>query len=259
MLYWKISYCKQLARCSLLSSLIFTWGIPSTDSVGRMEGDPEIIKSMLLPYHHKIRPVPGAKEIDLTLDMIAASLQELQDQKLITWYQVDENRYLFYPNFGTYQKLRSDRTYKSMYPEPPDSDEQERAPGEHVRSPEDPSEEENIPYEEIINYLNLKTSTQYKTTSRDTRDHIRARWREKHTLKDFKAVIDKKVAEWDRPPGPDGKDTRAWIRPRTLFGPKFESYLNQKASGKAPSSTKNFNERQYTDEEYNSLYENTGK
>jgi len=106
MIYWKISYCKQLARCSLLAQLLFTWLIPNADDLGRLEGDPEIIKGMIFPYHQKITP----KQIE-------EALKELNQEGLIIWYMVGENWYIQIPNFTLYQKLRKDREYSSDYPE----------------------------------------------------------------------------------------------------------------------------------------------
>ena len=83
--------------------------------------------------------------------------------------------------------------------------------------------EQSPPYEEIISYLNQKLGTKYSHTSRDTKKHIQARFREGFTLDDFKHVIDVKVSEW----GNDSKMS-SYLRPKTLFGTKFESYLNQK-------------------------------
>ena len=83
--------------------------------------------------------------------------------------------------------------------------------------------EQSPPYEEIISYLNQKLGTKYSHTSRDTKKHIQARFRDGFTLDDFKHVIDVKVAEW----GNDSKMS-SYLRPKTLFGTKFESYLNQK-------------------------------
>jgi len=42
------------------------------------------------------------------------------------------------------------------------------------------------------------------------------------TLEDFKTVIDKKCADWLN----DAKMCK-FLRPETLFGPKFEGYLNE--------------------------------
>ena len=111
MIYWKISYSKQLIRCSTFSQLLFTWIIPNTDDLGRMEGDPEIIKGMIFPYHTNV-----------TVKQIRDALKEISEQGLIIWYKVGENLYIELPNFAIYQKLRNDRAYKSDYPSPGDSD-----------------------------------------------------------------------------------------------------------------------------------------
>ena len=80
----------------------------------------------------------------------------------------------------------------------------------------------NIYIGQVVDYLNEKIGTKYKSTTASTKSHITARLREGFTIDDFKKVIDTKVKEW--------KDTKyqKYLRPETLFGTKFESYLNQK-------------------------------
>jgi uncharacterized phage protein (TIGR02220 family)/predicted phage replisome organizer len=80
--------------------------------------------------------------------------------------------------------------------------------------------DKEIPYEEIIDYLNLKAKTNYKATLKNTQDLIKVKWDESFTLKDFKIVIDKKTAEWL------GSKWEKYLRPKTLFSDKFEEYLN---------------------------------
>ena len=60
-------------------------------------------------------------------------------------------------------------------------------------------------------------------TRRETQKVIKARFNEGFTLDDFKKVIDIKVKEWL-----DDKRMCQYLRPETLFGNKFEGYLNQK-------------------------------
>lgn len=81
-------------------------------------------------------------------------------------------------------------------------------------------------YQSIIKYLNEKTSKHYKHTTNKTKAVIDARWNEKFTEDDFRQVIDNKVAEWK------GTDMEKFLRPETLFGNKFEGYLNQQVSNK---------------------------
>ncbi len=73
---------------------------------------------------------------------------------------------------------------------------------------------------EIVEHLNNKAGTAFRATSKATKEHINARLSEGFTIDDFKTVIDKKCAEWI------GTDFAQYLRPATLFGTKFESYLN---------------------------------
>lgn len=80
-----------------------------------------------------------------------------------------------------------------------------------------------VPYGEIIDYLNAACGTRYSPETKATQRLIKARFNEGKTLDDFKQVIDTKAAEWLG----DAK-MNAFLRPETLFGTKFEGYLNQK-------------------------------
>lgn len=82
-----------------------------------------------------------------------------------------------------------------------------------------------LPYEEIVQYLNQKTNKNFKHTSKVTQRHIRARLAEGFTVNDFKQVIDKKCSDWLR-----DQKMKEYLRPETLFGTKFESYLNSKTT-----------------------------
>ena len=90
-----------------------------------------------------------------------------------------------------------------------------------------PAEQDTIPYQDIINYLNLKTNKHFKNNTSKTRSLIKARIKEGFAVEDFKKVIDKKTDEWLN----DSK-MNCYLRPETLFGTKFESYLNEKATNK---------------------------
>lgn len=81
----------------------------------------------------------------------------------------------------------------------------------------------NIDYKYIVDFLNSKADTNYKHTTGKTQSLIRARMNEGFTLEDFKQVISNKCNDWK------GTDFEKYLRPETLFGTKFESYLNSKA------------------------------
>lgn len=81
---------------------------------------------------------------------------------------------------------------------------------------------ENIPYKEIVDYLNKKAHTHFRHTTVETKRHIKARWNQGFDVSAFKHVIDVKSSQWLT----DEKMV-AYLRPQTLFGTKFESYLNE--------------------------------
>lgn len=77
--------------------------------------------------------------------------------------------------------------------------------------------------ETILDYLNLKNNSTYRSTSSSTDKLLNLRASEGFTVDDFKIVIDNKVFEWKH----DSKMSK-FLRPETLFGNKFEGYLNEK-------------------------------
>lgn len=81
---------------------------------------------------------------------------------------------------------------------------------------------DNFIIKQVVDYLNERVGSNYKSNTPKTRDKIKARINEGFTLEDFKKVIDIKFIEWKN------TEFEKYLRPETLFGTKFESYLNQK-------------------------------
>lgn len=74
---------------------------------------------------------------------------------------------------------------------------------------------------EIIEYLNVKTGSKFKATTKPYIQAIRSRLKEGYTVDDFKTVIDKKCREWK------GTKLEKYLTPKTLFAPShFDTYLN---------------------------------
>lgn len=101
----------------------------------------------------------------------------------------------------------------------------------------------------IVEHLNLRAGTFYKCNSDKTIKTITARLKEGFTFENFKTVIDKKWKEWK------GTEFEKFMRPETLFGNKFESYLNAKENntyiGNKPAIR-----REYDSKELNNLFDN---
>ena len=77
----------------------------------------------------------------------------------------------------------------------------------------------NIP-EEIIKYLNIRTNANFKLT--DEYKKLINNLLKKYQPDDLRIVIDKKCAEWLNNP-----KMCSFLKPHTLFGDKFERYLNE--------------------------------
>lgn len=82
-------------------------------------------------------------------------------------------------------------------------------------------EQEYNPIKEIVSFLNETAHKNFKYTTSKTQSFIKARMNEGYSVDDFKTVITKKCKEWT------GTKMEKYIRPETLFGNKFEGYLNE--------------------------------
>lgn len=103
-----------------------------------------------------------------------------------------------------------------------DTHTQEEEEEEQEQEEEQSNNKNNQNYKYIIDYLNKKTSKNFKSTSKKTKTLINARINEGFSVEDFKTVINNKTTEWL-----NDKKMEQYLRPETLFGNKFESYLNQ--------------------------------
>lgn len=92
----------------------------------------------------------------------------------------------------------------------------EQARHDTPKQKESPSQETAT----VIEYLNEKTGKHYRATTAKTKRLVAARLNEGFAVDDFKTVIDNKVADWT------GTKWAEYLRPETLFGTKFEGYLN---------------------------------
>lgn len=82
-----------------------------------------------------------------------------------------------------------------------------------------------MPIKEIVSYLNEKTGASYRPTTPSTKKLIQSRIKEGFTEEDFYKVIDTKTSEWLK-----DSQMKKYLRPQTLFGTKFEAYLNEGSS-----------------------------
>ena len=193
-----------------------------SDDYAVVKGHPLWLKNKIFPYD-EIKPAEFQRW-----------LQELENINCIIPYEANGEKYYYIRTFGKHQTINRPSQVKN--PPPPHtliedsvsitgalSAETETETETETGVPE-PAHDE-IPYKEIIEYLNLKTGKHFNHNSRETRIKIKARWGvngNRRSLQDFKTVIDNKCAQWIT----DDKMI-SFLRPETLFGTKFESYLNE--------------------------------
>lgn len=182
-----------------------------------------------------------AKQMPYDISTIERSLEELIEEKVL----ILEEDTLFQKRMkkdGILSDIRAEagkkgadrKNAKDFAKAKDEANELENDEANSENEIEDENEDENnieiITYNElikgIIDYLNIKTNSHYKYSTEKTKKLIKARLNDNFTIDDFKTVIDKKTEEWL------GTDFEKFLRPETLFGNKFEGYLNQKTTPK---------------------------
>lgn len=108
------------------------------------------------------------------------------------------------------------------------------------------NEENEEVYSRIISKLNECANKNYKSNSIQTIHYIESRLREGFEEEDFYKVINNKCNEWL-----NNNDMNKYLRPKTLFGDKFEDYLNQDANNL--SDKPDFNKKFRTSHEESDL------
>lgn len=102
-------------------------------------------------------------------------------------------------------------------------------------------------YTAVVNSLNLHAGTMFSPKSDATKRLIDARLHDGYDFADFDKVIETKCIEWK------GTEMEKFLRPQTLFGTKFESYLQQKPVKRKQQA---FDERTYNAGELEELVPN---
>ena len=160
-----------------------------------------------------------ASELGLSEQNIKTAFAHLQATNEITIEPTNKYTTVTLCNFNDYQddSRESNQQDNQQYPENLTTNEEK----EEVRIKE--KEIYRVAHS-VIGHLNHEAGTKYNYKAKYTLRHIRARVNEGYQEADFYVVIDKKCQEWK------GTDMEKFLRPETLFGTKFESYLNQKVN-----------------------------
>lgn len=104
MLHKKISVSLQANKLSLPARLLFTWMISHADDEGRLKGNPEYIKAMVVPMTR------------WSFKLIQKYIEEIKQQGLIYYWQDDNEHYIEFVKWKEYQTIRKDRFIDSNLP-----------------------------------------------------------------------------------------------------------------------------------------------
>lgn len=207
--------------------LLYTWLITHLDVNGCYSGDPQVINGKVFT------------RLNRSNKTIEDYLKDLEQNKLIIRYWVNSDTFLNVPDFVDKQpSLNPNREGKTNIPLPNPELLQSNSgfTPPKVKLSKDKlniNKDKLNNVEQIISYLNKRADKNFKANTKTTIGKIKARINEGYILDDFKKVIDIKTAKWKTDP-----KMSDYLRPETLFGNKFESYLNEKIIKKPDWRTK---------------------
>ena len=143
-------------------------------------------------------------------------LNLLKDEKMIRYFSDTKKTAITIENYNYHQddtlKKDTQKHYKSIT---------EKFPKHTNKNDKNDKNEKEI-YIPIVEYLNKKTGNRFSHRTKSTIEKIDARIKENYSLDDFKKVIENKADHWL-----EDQTMNRYLRPETLFGNNFESYLNE--------------------------------
>ena len=161
-----------------------------------------------------------AKRAGVSVQSVRSAIARFEKLDFLTNESTKTGRLISVMKWATYQE-REDAPNKEASKDPTKTQQLSRSK----------ECKKDIPYVEIVSILNEATGKKYRAGTSTTQSLIKVRWNEGFRLEDFRAVIHGRVATWGNNP-----EMAEYLRPQTLFGPKFEAYLNsaQPSKGKTP-------------------------
>ena len=224
---------KHLRKLPEGNNIVLIWVMLLT-MAGRCNANGMLFLTENIPYTTKML----ADELDFEENTVKLALQALENLNMV----VMDSGYFYIAGWEEHQniegmerireqnRIRKQRQRARAALPPPASHVTSR--DSHATDIDIEEDKDKEIYKSIISYLNEKAGTKYKHSSSKTKACIHARISEGFTLDDFKTVIDKKCSEWLR-----DEKMEKYLRPETLFGTKFEGYLNAPASKKAAAAS----------------------
>lgn len=214
---------KHLRRLPEGNNIVLIWVMLLT-MAGRCNSGGMIFLTENIPYTPKML----ADELDFEESTVQLALTVLQQMNMI----ITDSGFFSIAGWDEYQNIEGmERIREQNRIRKQKQREKQKAlpsPGHvtsrdsHATDKEKDKEIDKDNNKYIVDYLNSKAGTNYRSTTPKTQKLINARMSEGFKVDDFKAVIDKKCTDWLK------TDMEKYLRPETLFGTKFEGYLNEK-------------------------------
>lgn len=191
------------------AKLLFIGAWNFADDSGVCRGNLAYLKANIFPYDA------------ITPQKIGKLLSEIESKNLINLLEQNGESYIRVVNFEKHQVINKPSKFRYL-----DGDYHTTTTLLHdhygLKEKDKVKENENENVKEVMGYLNQVSGKNFKHTTVGNKQPVNARLNEGFSVNDLKRVVDTKCQQWLN----DEKMSQ-YIRPQTLFGTKFESYLNE--------------------------------
>lgn len=166
-----------------------------------------------------------SKELKLTIDQIRLARKKLEISENITITRHSKFLVISVVNYELFQQ--KPQSHPNHIPITSQQSKKNKNTKEVIKVSN--SNNKLLLVEQVVGYMNELAQTNYKKSTKKTIGLINARLAEGFLIEDFKDVIYFKYNEWFKEPIKfnNGIMSNTYFRPNTLFGTKFEEYLEE--------------------------------
>ena len=154
---------------------------------------------------------------------VSQFLDLLKSDEMIDYKKDTKKTLITIDNYGSYHDSENEKKTQNEHEK--DTKRTQKHTNKNVKNDKN-EKNSNIPFAEIVNYLNQKTEKNFRDGTRKTRDLIQARWNEGFREEDFYKVIDVCCSKWKGQTFTNGAKGDDYLQPSTLFNNKFEERLH---------------------------------
>lgn len=213
-----ISRSQKFAALSKDSQVLFCMIIPHLNAHGKMNGSSYFIKGEVCPLIEYL----SVKDIE-------KCLKEINEKTNMKWFFANGLWWVASLSWDEHQDIEVQKRGLDRIPhynEPNQVADKSPISREKVEHEVEVEVKAKLEAKDVLQYFNEKANRQYKPLESNLK-YIFARFKDGFSASDCKKVIDTKVSQWLNDPAMD-----MYLRPQTVFGGKFEGYLNEKSAEK---------------------------